>query len=442
MIDEATALQGLAMDQWSGHVREEEAGFFVAASAYTDSALYAREMEQIFETLWVYVGHESEVRHPGEYVTAWMGRQPIIVARTKDGELAGLVNACRHRGTVLCRDGSGSTNAFRCPYHGWTYALDGRLIGITDRKQYPDGLAQQLGGLLRVPHLESYRGLVFAALGSSVPSLDAYLGPIRAHIDLWADGSPGGEYVLRRPHRFRYPGNWKYQVENTVDGYHPRFVHESGFKALSQRLVGESDDEHAPRDLSTEFATEHGLTRGFSGGHSTLERPPGPDEPVVGLARFAPEVFERYSGQLIDRHGAERANNLRVNRHVFIFPNVFLMDVNVRVVHPLAPDLTEVNSYFAEASGVDAEVNSERLLDLQKRLGSTGLVGPDDMEVFARNQTALAAGRPEWLVFSRGIEAEIVDPLGEAVGTYSSETPQRAFWRRWSEIVEAEGREG
>jgi phenylpropionate dioxygenase-like ring-hydroxylating dioxygenase large terminal subunit len=135
----------------------------IHASLYTDPRIFADEMDRIFHAGWVFVGHDSEIPRPGDYVTRPIGREPVIMVRGKHGGIAVLVNRCMHRGTMLCPADRGSVRTFACPYHGWTYDLSGDLLGVP----YPGGYAsfdKSAHGLMRAPRLASYRGFVFASL--------------------------------------------------------------------------------------------------------------------------------------------------------------------------------------------------------------------------------------------------------------------------------------
>ena len=99
----------------------------IHASLYTDARIFAEEMERIFHRGWVFVGHASEIPRPGDYVTRRIGAQPVIMVRGRDGQVSVFVNRCRHRGTMLCPAERGHARTFACPYHGWTYDLDGAL---------------------------------------------------------------------------------------------------------------------------------------------------------------------------------------------------------------------------------------------------------------------------------------------------------------------------
>jgi phenylpropionate dioxygenase-like ring-hydroxylating dioxygenase large terminal subunit len=411
-------------------VREDAVGLEVRSDAYTAAEIFAAEIARIFEGGWVYVGHVSEIANRGDYRTVMIGRQPMILARGADGEISVLFNRCAHRGNLVCRMPSGNTSVFRCAYHGWVYGLDGTLKGVTARQGYSERALEGLSGLKSAPLVGEHQGLVFTSLTADAPPFEEFIAPIAATIDTWAAKSPVGSARLAAPHRFAYDGNWKFQVENTVDGYHPRFVHESGFKALSG-LFEEQPANGDRRNLFSDFSVDRGITRSFPGGHGTLEHHVDPAGSDVGLVHLERPDFEAYMRSLVAAYDEGVAEEVRVSLHLYVFPNLFLMDTNLRVIVPVAPDRSEVLSHFVELDGVEDVVNETRLKDLQARLGTTGLVAPDDMEMFVSMQSALAGNHRSWIPLSRGLENEVVDESGTRTGSYSSETPQREFWREW-----------
>jgi benzoate/toluate 1,2-dioxygenase alpha subunit len=407
-------------------VEDTPTRFRVHTRVYTDPAIFAAEMRRIFEQTWVYLAHESELQQPGDYRTTYLGQQPIIVSRSADGEVHVLFNACRHRGNVVCRAERGTANFFRCAYHGWVYGNDGTLTGAAERSGYADDFPQAELGLVRAPRVARYRGLIFASLCSHGESLVDYLGEVKGYVDLWADRSPNGTVRVRRPHRFQYPGNWKSQAENGADGYHGRYVHESAFKTL-EHFQG-SEGRRAKK------TSVHGVgaMRGFPRGHAILERPGNRGE-------LPPALLAEHEATMVRRYGAERAERIGMVRHIFLFPNVYLMDDNIRVIHPLAVDRTEVQSAFTWLDGVPDEINKARLKNLQWRLGTAGLIGTDDLEMFAGCQTAMQAATMDQTLLERGLHREVAYPSGERVGESSDETPQRAIYREWRRLMAAPG---
>jgi phenylpropionate dioxygenase-like ring-hydroxylating dioxygenase large terminal subunit len=425
----ATVTRERVGGRYSGLVQEAAADFRVHTRLYTDPALFEAELERLFHQGWVYVGHTSEVAQPGSFKTTRLGRRPILLSRDETGALHVLLNVCRHRGAAVCREAEGQATSFQCPYHGWVYGLDGRLRGISERSGYPDAFGADLDGLLRVPRVAEYRGLIFASLSPTGESLASWLGGAKEYIDLWADLSPTGQVAVRPAHRYAYQGNWKFQVENTVDGYHPRFVHESAFKTR-EHFGGRPARESAS-------ALDNGYTIGWDAqGHSVLGSPVPTTGPRVGLTQLPPPLFREYMDSLERAHGAERTAAIIHNRHVVIVPNVVLMDVNIRVIQPLSVDRTEVYSHYVALDGVSDEVNRLRLRDVQGRLGTTGMINSDDLEMFAACQTGLQTPELEWVRFARGLGREEIGPSGERTALYTDETPQRALYRAWVRLME------
>jgi benzoate/toluate 1,2-dioxygenase alpha subunit len=422
----ATAVRERAGGRYGELVQDAAADFRVHPSVYTDPALFEMELERLFHRGWVYVGHTSEVAQPGSFKTTRLGRRPLLLSRDEAGALHVLLNVCRHRGATVCREATGQAASFACPYHGWVYGLDGGLRGISERAGYPAGFGADLGGLPRVPRVAEYRGLIFASLSAAGESLEDWLGGARAYVDLWADLSPTGRVAVRPAHRYGYAGNWKFQVENTVDGYHPRFVHESAFRTR------EHFGGRPVRDMAS--ALDQGYTIGFDDrGHSVLEWPEGTDNSVTKMPR---ELADDWVGKLRARLGPERTRRVLTRRHVVIVPNLVLMDVNIRVIQPLAVDRTEVYSHFMAVEDVPDGVNRSRLRDVQGRLGTTGMINTDDAEMFAACQSGLQTPELEWVHFARGLRREERLADGAWRASYTDETPQRALYRAWVRLMD------
>ncbi len=158
---------------------------------FSDEAIFEREMEQIFGRAWLFLCHESQLKKPGDYFEAPMGRDNVLVVRQKDGGLKGLLNTCMHRGNAVCRAEEGNTKVFMCTYHGWTYGLDGSLIGVPGLEQfYKNNLDRSQYGLKEVAQLDSYKGFVFATMDPTAPPLPEFLGGAgRLGIELIAAGA-------------------------------------------------------------------------------------------------------------------------------------------------------------------------------------------------------------------------------------------------------------
>src|ERR1700758_1470166 len=166
----------------------------VHGSLYTDPEIFAAELERIWFRTWVYVGHVSEVPEPGDYVVKSIGPQKVIMTRDKQGEIHMVLNRCSHRGNLVCDAPRGNSNAFRCPYHGWTFSNTGKLIGFPFQSGYGGRQAKDhLPGLGRVPRIESYHGFVFGSFAGDGPTLAEHLGDAAEAFDRLTRLSPEGE---------------------------------------------------------------------------------------------------------------------------------------------------------------------------------------------------------------------------------------------------------
>src|ERR1700729_2012220 len=167
----------------------------VHRSLYNDPAIFEIELERVFGSAWIYVGHESQVREPGDYFCTQVARKPIVVVRGPDRALHVLHNQCAHRGSLVVANDKGNTNEFQCCYHGWTYHLDGRLKAVPLQNGYPRDFDPKnpKTAMTQVPRVKSYRGFVFASEAEDGPSLEDFLGHMATSFDDMVDRAPGGE---------------------------------------------------------------------------------------------------------------------------------------------------------------------------------------------------------------------------------------------------------
>ena len=188
------------------------------AAAYREAA-FAAEVDAVFRHDWVFVGTADEVAEPGDYVTTDLGGQPVIVLRRQDGELAAMSNLCSHRGTQLV-DGFGNTKRFQCPYHAWTFADDGRLLGVPHATR--DDVDRD-AHCLPTYRAELWHGLLFVCLDPNVPALAERL----AHLEPAATEGDFAElhhWTNRRGEEV-WDANWKLVISNAMESYHLFHVH-------------------------------------------------------------------------------------------------------------------------------------------------------------------------------------------------------------------------
>jgi len=406
---------------------------WVHSTVYTDPKIFDLEMERIFHTGWLFIGHESEIAFAGEFKRRQMGRQPVIFVRGQDSEIRVFLNRCRHRGAVVCEVDEGRDNFFRCWYHGWTYSNAGELVSVSGPDGYGSSFDARENGLTPVPRIENYRGFVFAALSKNVIPLEEYLGGAAKMIDILIDAAPSGELSVRAGYnRTTYKGNWK-QVG--MDGYHPLFVHASVLAtwerdADSGHSLGAT---HSANPFSFDGISE---TRDFGHGHTMLDfrqhrlKHGGKYRSLLENTLGGTDYIEA----LYAEHDVAWADVLLAmagDPHVGVFPNLQLINNQIRIVNPVSVDETEVVMFPVLFSKASTEINALRLRQHESFYGPAGSGSTDDAEIFERVQRGLGASLDPWINISRGMERERVDDDGTIVGHISDEVPQRAQMGQW-----------
>src|SRR2546428_9105226 len=174
-------------DRRTAFVQEDWAArtFRVNREAFRSEDVLERERRRIWDRVWLYLGHESEVPRTGDFMQRTLAGRPLIFARDSNNKVRAYLNACPHRGTILCRETEGNAKTYQCFYHAWTFANTGELVGIPDPAAYPPerGFAAEMG-LRSVPRFENYRGFAFVSFPATGPSLVEHLGDAREDPDL------------------------------------------------------------------------------------------------------------------------------------------------------------------------------------------------------------------------------------------------------------------
>jgi anthranilate 1,2-dioxygenase (deaminating, decarboxylating) large subunit len=420
-----------------GHTPERDFSSLVEESrihrdVYVDPEVFEAEMRRIFMRTWIYVGHDSEIPDSGDYKSTSVGTTPVILTRDGDGMPRVVVNRCTHRGAAVCLMPKGNTAGFRCQYHGWTFGLDGELVGLpySDEEVDKDSLA------LSTARVESYRGFIFASFDTDVPALTDYLADVLPYIDMFIEYATAGRYELQvapDANEVVYNGNWKMQLENNVDGYHLSFTHQSLFAVLQRRTGGQ------PRYLSSQNVGEPEVVA-FSNGHALM------DLRAVANSELRRERLDILPGappsttDLDEFFGVEGGEELYLAStgapmNLSIFPNFNLGSINICEVHPLAVDRTRVVLRPLLLKDAPPDVNRIRLRMHERGSGPAGFVQPDDLEMFERATMGLAAEHVEWVQLTRGMETETVESETHRIGSISHETPQRGQYRWWRELM-------
>lgn len=398
----------------------------VHGGLYTDPDVYADEMDRIFTRGWAFVGHEAEVPSSGDWVTRRLGSEPVIMVRDRTGDVNVLANRCAHRGTALCWQASGHNGSFQCNYHGWTFGLDGRLKGVP----YPGGFQGDKAalGLDRPGQVDAYRGFVFANMSGDAGPLASHLGPGGVELlDRLCDLSPTGRISVGGGwigHRVR--SNWKMWPESDNDGYHLNWVHASMVKSAPDTYYEETvlGGEDGNRSLAVDLGD----------GHFELDFRPSYRAELAWLGADRTKVAA-YCEALEAARGVETAKQLLWDGppHAMVFPNLFLGELNLAIVEPMAPGVTVHRHTAVLFEGVDEAFNRRILRQSEAAMGPAGFIVPDDAVTAERMQSAFAGGRG-WIDLSRGLAREQITD-GRRVGQVSDETTNRAFWAQYRHVM-------
>ena len=420
----------------------------VSRRLYTDPEIFEEEQRRIFGRVWLWLGHESQLKNNGDFFTTRMGRNRVIVARHQNGKIYAFHNRCTHRGAEVCSENSGNTSHFVCPYHAWTYRTDGSLKTVPLRKGYEEGFDERVSKLALEPvaRLGTYRGFIFGCNSAKGEDLETYLGPeVCAAFDNFTDRSPDGTIEMAGGTTVqRYRGNWKLQIENSIDLLHPLILHQSAVDAADRIDHGDSEpsiewDTVMANGLSFSEWDQlrvAALPRGhcWMGGFLTkaIDEDAGGNvtEPSGWRALQA-----EYQQIMIGEYGVARANEiLSFNRHnTIVYPNLFVNSrlAQIRILHPTSVDCTEQHGFIFRRGGAP-----ERMFEASVRMvtatnSPSSTVTADDHEVFERIQESLTNGSSEWLDWSRGVEQEtVVEGATSGVGT--NEVAMRNQHQAWA----------
>ena len=409
----------------------ERERFRLRRSVLVDPAILQAEHARIFDRCWIYVGHDSEIGNRGDFRTRIVADRPVIFARDNAGEVRAFLNACRHRGAVLCRDREGNRRRFTCLYHGWTYDIDGALRNVPGRDAYGEAFDQADFALAEVPFLEDYRGFWFAHFGDRAEPLADYLAGAREYIDLIVDQSPSGRLeIVSGTQEYDIRANWKLLVENSFDYYHLHATHSTYLEYMKDSGVSVA----MAKGL---MMPAPGIGKALGNGHAVVDNVNFRGRPIAAwiplYGEDAKPEIAAIRAELVARLGEARAQRIAdTNRNLVVFPNLVINDgsaVTVRTFWPEAVDRMRVTAW---AAGPVEETDTSRARRLDSFLtfyGPGGLATPDDVEALELVQDGLATWREVgWSEISRGMNRH-----GARLNT--DEHHLRAFWRRWNALM-------
>lgn len=198
-------------------IASQKPGYSLDQRFYVDPEIYELELERIVNRNWVLAGHQSQLPNPGDYKVMKIGRESAIIVRGKDGAIKAFANVCRHRGSLVCLEAHGNTRKFTCPYHGWVYDTDGKLVGARDMPEDFDWGAHSL----HTVSCEVIHGLVFICLSKSPPSVENCRKDLAEPMAMF--DFPNLKVAAYK--EYPIPANWKLSIENYQECYHCATAH-------------------------------------------------------------------------------------------------------------------------------------------------------------------------------------------------------------------------
>ncbi len=395
--------------------------------AYTDDSIYKKELERFFyRDHWCYVGLEAEIPNPGDFIRTAIGERSVIMVRSAEGAVHVVENVCAHRGMAFCRERHGNKkDGFTCPYHQWSYTLEGNLQGVPFRR----GVKQEgklLGGMpvdfkmdehgLTKLKVAARGGVVFASFDHNVEPLEEFLGP--TILQCFDRTFNGRKLKILGYNRQRIPGNWKLMQENIKDSYHPGLLHTwfvtFGLWRADNKSALKMDARHRHAAMIS--------TRGNAMKSSEVSQVARFKENMtLSDPRFLDIVSEDWWG------GPTAVMTT-------IFPSLILQQsVNSVSTRQIQPNGHGSFDFYWTHFGFedDSDEMTQRRLRQANLFGPAGFVSADDGEVIEFSQSAFE---------SKPFHRAMTELGGHDVGDTDhmvSDTLIRGMYRYWREVMEA-----
>jgi phenylpropionate dioxygenase-like ring-hydroxylating dioxygenase large terminal subunit len=416
----------------------------VHRDVYLDEALFRIEQERLFLRAWLFLGHASQVPKVGDYLTVTLMGRSLILVRQADRSLAVLTNRCAHKGAAIMSERCGNTGrAIRCPYHGWSYRLDGSLLGVPMREGYEGTRMRECetgAGLHKVASAD-HRGFVFVRLSDEGQSFQQYFGSTLSFLDNITERSPVGELeVAGEPLRNIIKCNWKVYLENINDALHVFAAHEPSANAA--RSVWSDKPADAPKPMAIEQMAPFAAGNEFMDSMGGRVLPNG--HSIMGTKVSTHSGYSDvpgYAAMMESAYGPERARAILAiaPQNVILYPSLAIKGSpqTMRVLRPLGPESTLVESWAFRPKGAPDLLLERSLMYNRITFSPMSLLAQDDIHVFEAVHRGLTAPGNEWVSLHRGARAE--EPQsGEIDTTATNELMMRNQYRAWVEFMAAE----
>jgi phenylpropionate dioxygenase-like ring-hydroxylating dioxygenase large terminal subunit len=402
---------------------------------FSDPEIYRLEMERIFARAWNFVCHESQIPEPGDYFLNSIGEDRVIAVRNKAGGIGVFLNTCRHRGNAVCRAEQGNTRVFTCPYHGWSYDLDGALVGVPGFKEfYRGGLDRAEWGLARAAQVAIHRGFVFATLDPEAIPLDDYLGEV-GRIGLGLIANRGDVEVVDGIQKNVIGCNWKLAVDNLYDWYHPPVSHRSASRSGFSPILADENAAYQPMNQMV-LLGEYG--HGIGGprlSEEDLAAAQSTGGSIQGIEswRLAPDARESFGPA-----------GVRTRGHPNIFPNVWvtLGGTQLCLRIPRGPLHTEFWWFTFVEKDLTPEARRRKIGVATHLFGPAGFLEQDDGENWDQSTKGTlgpAARRyPLHYAMGKGRDEVREDGGQKRIESVVNEHGQLWTYRAWADWIDAE----
>ena len=414
----------------------------ISREVFVSEEIYQQELEQVFNRSWLFVGHESQIPKPGDYFVSCMGEESVILCRDRENQIHVFLNSCRHRGMKVCRYDEGNTPVFTCPYHGWSYATDGKLVGVPFYKDaYHGKLDKSQWGLVEVPQMFNYKGSIWATWDESASPLLEYLGDMKLYLDLLLDcrdGREGGSEVIGGVEKWVMPSNWKFAAENFAgDAYH-------NISHRSVDIVGIGPSGRGRRDADGQAQAPRINVSFPELGHAAVCHLQQEDAAYTPGYQNSPSDEAYFKHAYEERQGrlGEKARLLGLVGTVF--PNMSYLarqPRSIAVWHPRGPHQTEAWRWFLVDRDAPQEAKEFLRQYYIRYSGPGGMTEQDDMENWNYAHTAsrgtIARRYPYSYEMGIGFEKPDYPVPGEVIGGITEQN-QRGFYQHWAELMDAE----
>ena len=416
----------------------------ISREIFVNAEIYQRELETVFARAWLFVGHESQIKNPGDFYTSRMGEESVILCRDKKGQVHVFLNSCRHRGMKVCRYDEGNTSLFTCPYHSWTYTTEGKLQGVPQyRTLYEGSLEREDWSLIEVAKMKVYKGTVWATWDKDAPDFEVYMGDALQHLDQvldCRDGRPGGSEVIG-VHKWVVPANWKFASENFLgDSYH-----NPSHRSVDLIGIGPgSKGGQVGRRNDAELEQAEHVWISFPQGHGVHSAIAPKDNVYAGSYLSDPEIDD-YFREAHEKRKARLGEDARLLPFTgTVFPNTSYHGRQPRglcVWHPKSPTETEAWRFFLVDADAPEKVKDYLRHYYMRYSGPAGMTEQDDME--------------NWLYATRASVGTIARRYpfnyAQSMGKFTSEGPvpgdvsfqfteqnARNYYERWATYVDGE----